>query len=75
MPVNDRSEVMFLIYFKFFQFFLQFHKSLSGPKVTSGLVYLDRFLTCSSVVYVKYTPSSQVKNRRKLYDPDGNIYY
>ena len=75
MPVNDRSEVMFLIFFKFFSIVLQFLRSLSGPKVTSGLVYLGRFSTCSSVVYVKYTPSSQVKNRRKLYDPDGNIYY
>ncbi len=75
MPVNDRSEVMFLTILKFFSIFLQFRKSLSGSEVTSGPVYPGRFLTCSSVVYIKYTPSSHAKNRRKLCDPDGNIYY
>ena len=48
---------------------------LSGSQVTSGLAYSGRFLTCSSVVYIKYTPSSHAKNRRKLCDHDGNIYY
>ena len=28
-----------------------------------SLAYLGRFSTCSSVVYVQYTPSSQIENR------------
>lgn len=34
-----------------------------------SLAYLGRFSTCSSVVYVQYTPSSQIENRLKLCDP------
>ena len=29
-----------------------------------SLAYLGRFSTCSSVVYVQYTPSSQIEERR-----------
>ncbi len=46
-----------------------------GYKVTFCLVYLGRFSPYSSVMYIKYTPSSHVENRIKLYDPVGNIYY
>ena len=48
---------------------------MSDYKVTFCLVYLGRFSPCSSVVYIKYTPSSHVENPLKLYDPDSNIYY
>ena len=30
-----------------------------------SLAYLGRFSTCSSVVYVQYTPSSQIERRDK----------
>ena len=36
---------------------------------------LGRFSPCSSVVYVKCTPSSHDENRLKLCDSVGNIYY
>ena len=36
--------------------------------------YNGRFPACSSVVYIKYTPSSQVKNRSILRDPAVDIY-
>ena len=39
------------------------------------IAYLGRFSPCSSVVYVKYTPSSHDENRLKLCDPVSNIYY
>ncbi len=32
-------------------------------------------LAATSVMYIKYNPSSHVENRLKLYDPGGNIYY
>ena len=40
-----------------------------------SLAYLGRFSTCSSVVHVQYTPSSQIENRLKLCDPIVNIYF
>ena len=39
------------------------------------IVELGRFSPCSSVMYVKYTPSSHDENRLKLCDPVGNIYF
>ena len=36
---------------------------------------LVAFRPVPAVMYIKYTPSSHVENRIKLYDPAGNIYY
>lgn len=68
MLPSRRSDGNISHLFKFFAIVLQFHKSQSGSDATASLVYLVRFSTCPSAVYVKCTPSSHVKNHRKLSD-------
>ena len=72
---NDRSDVICSILLIYFYICFKAGKRLNGYKVTFCLVYLGRFSPYSSVMYIKYTPSSHVENRLKLYDPVGNIYY
>ena len=75
MPANDRLEVICSILLIYFYICFKAGKRLNGYKATFCLVYPGRFSPCSSVMYIKYTPSSHVENRLKLYDPGGNIYY
>ena len=75
MPAIDRLEVICLISLIYFCIYFKISKRVRNYKITICLVYLGRFSPCSSVVYIKYTPSSHVENRLKLYDPGGNIYY
>ncbi len=75
MPAIDRLEVICLISLIYFCIYFKISKRVRNYKITICLVYLGRFSPCPSVVYIKYTPSSHVENRLKLYDPGGNIYY
>ena len=75
MPANDRRDVICAILLIYFYICFKAGKRLNGYKATFCLVYLGRFSPCSSVMYIKYTPSAHVENRLKLYDPAGNIYY
>ena len=50
------------------------NRSSSGENYL-GIAYGGCFPACSSVVYIKYTPSSQVKKPSDLCDPDVNIYF
>ena len=60
---------------------LKLLKYMSGTeKLYSDKSYLciashGRFSTCSSVVYVKYTPSSQIENHSVICDPGVNICF
>ena len=75
MPANGRWKVTFFI---LSTSFLLFQESLTRACVIINyisLAYLERFSPCSSVVYLKYTPSSHDENLFKLCDPVGNIYY
>ena len=74
MPANGRSDVTSFI----FNIFLLFQESLTRACVIINyhcLAYPERFSPCSSIVYLKDTPSSHDENLFRLCDPVGNIYY
>ena len=54
---------------------MTYNSSFSSDKNYPGIAYHGRFPACFSVVYIKYTPSSQTKKRSAICDPDVNIYF
>ncbi len=54
---------------------MTYNNRFSSDKNYPGIAYLGRFPACSSVVYVKYTPSSQAGKPSVICDPDVNICF
>ena len=54
---------------------MTYKNNLSSDKNYPGIAYRGRFPACSSVVYIKYTPSSQTGKPSALCDPDVNICF
>ena len=52
-----------------------YKKSTSSDKNYPSIAYGGCFPACSSVVYIKYTLSSQTKKPSVLCDPDVNICF
>ena len=53
---------------------MTYNKSFSD-KNYPGIAYRWLFSACSSVVYIKYTSSSQAKKPSAICDPDVNIRF
>ncbi len=54
---------------------MTYKNRFSSDKNYLGIAYRGRFSACFSVVYVKYTPSSQTENHSAICDPDVNICF
>ena len=52
-----------------------YRNSISSDENYLCIAYDGCFPACSSVVYIKYTPSSQTKKPSAICDPDVNICF